>query len=215
MATPIVAGLAGLMKSYSPTSTNADIRNAIEANCNNVGTWVAKGRVNGFSAINALIVPFIVNAKANTLSIYKAGTFTQGTSLTGTAANLTNTDNKVVTVKSVLQSGVGYVASIQTDLPVNVTTTIRSANLQFSAKAPSGVTLQVFVKKNGAYTLLKSYPGTGSLTSYDLPISSPTSYFSNNTFSVVVRGYVALGRTPTSYTTTLDMLQLHMLVNPS
>jgi thermitase len=52
MATPHVAGLAGLLYSYLGTGTsNSTIRARIENNCDNVGTWVAKGRINCRRAI--------------------------------------------------------------------------------------------------------------------------------------------------------------------
>lgn len=52
MSTPHVAGLAGLLYSYLGTGTsNSTIRSRIENNCDNVGTWVAKGRINCRRAI--------------------------------------------------------------------------------------------------------------------------------------------------------------------
>lgn len=216
MATPVVAGLVGLMKSYAPASTNAELRTALEDNCDDIGGWIAKGRVNGFEALNSLIIPLVVESPVNAMAIYKdASNFTQGVTLSGSVANLASTDAKVVTVASVLQPGVARVSSVRTDIPVNVTTLIRNASVQFSAKAPVGVTIQVFLKKAGAYTLYKSYPGKGSLQSYDLPLQSPSLYIQNKTVSVVVRGYVSLtSNGPKTHTLTMDMLKVHMLVDP-
>jgi len=216
MATPVVAGLVGLMKSYAPDSTNVEIRKALEDNCDDIGTWIAKGRVNGFKALNSLIIPLVVDASVNALAIYKdAANFSQGIALTGTTSNLAANDNKFVSVASVLQPGIARVSSIRSDIPLNVNTLIRTANIQFSAKAPGGVTIQVFVKKGTNYELLKSYPGNGLMQSYDLPVPTPSSYVSNGTMSVVVRGYVSLvGHGPTTHTLSMDMLKMHLLVDP-
>jgi len=216
MATPVVAGLVGLMKSYAPSSTNAELRTSLEANCDNIGTWIAKGRVNAVNAVAGLVVPLVVESPVNTMAIFKdAANFTQGVTLTGSVANLKANDSKVVSVASVLQPGVARVSSVRTDIPVNVTTLIRSASIQFSAKAAKGVTVQVFLKKAGVYTLYKSYAANGSLQTYDLPLTTPSSYITNKAISVVVRGYVSLtGNGPTSHTLTMDMLKVHMLVNP-
>ncbi|MCW5940100.1 MAG: peptidase S8 [Fimbriimonadaceae bacterium] len=54
MACPAVAGLAGLLWAKNGLgSTNTSIRAAIEDNCDPVGTWVAKGRINVARALGA------------------------------------------------------------------------------------------------------------------------------------------------------------------
>ncbi|HRF60738.1 MAG TPA: S8 family peptidase [Fimbriimonadaceae bacterium] len=54
MACPGVAGLAGLVFAKQGASATAtSVRAAIENNCDNVGTWVVKGRVNAFRAVSA------------------------------------------------------------------------------------------------------------------------------------------------------------------
>jgi len=55
MACPAVAGLAGLAWSRGGGSvTHGSIRNAIESTCDNVGNWVANGRVNAAAAVAAV-----------------------------------------------------------------------------------------------------------------------------------------------------------------
>lgn len=54
MATPHVAGLAGLLWDKLGTSTNVSmIRNKIETTSNNIGSWVAFGRVNVADALDS------------------------------------------------------------------------------------------------------------------------------------------------------------------
>lgn len=51
MSTPHVAGLAGLIWSKYPSSTNSQVRARIESNCDPVGSWVAKGRINVYESL--------------------------------------------------------------------------------------------------------------------------------------------------------------------
>lgn len=54
MACPGVAGLAGLVFSrLGPNATPAQVRSAIEGSCDDVGTFVAHGRVNALGAMNS------------------------------------------------------------------------------------------------------------------------------------------------------------------
>ncbi len=54
MATPAVAGLAGLLWAKNGLSTSAStIRSQIETTCDNVGTWVAYGRINAARALGS------------------------------------------------------------------------------------------------------------------------------------------------------------------
>lgn len=216
MACPVTAGLLGLMKSYVPTATNAELRAALENNCDGIGTWIVKGRINAFKAITSLFIPLVVDAPAKTLSIYSEASFTQGSNLTGTVANLASADNKVVSVNSVTQPNVARISSIQSTVAISQPTSkIISSSIMLSAKAASGVTLQVFVKdKTGKFTLLKSVPGTTSFQTIEVPLNDITTYMTNQQVTVVVRGYVALNKTPTAHTLTADFVNVHLLVNP-
>jgi thermitase len=54
MATPHVAGLVGLIWGRMGLSTtNTLVRQRLELSCDNVGSWVARGRVNALKAMNA------------------------------------------------------------------------------------------------------------------------------------------------------------------
>ena len=62
MATPCVAGLCGLMKSYSPSSTNAQIIACLESGCDNINAanpgyagLLGAGRINAYAAMQCLV----------------------------------------------------------------------------------------------------------------------------------------------------------------
>ncbi len=53
MACPAVSGLAGLLYSYlGPQATNTLVRQRIENNCDAIGSWIVKGRVNAYRSMS-------------------------------------------------------------------------------------------------------------------------------------------------------------------
>jgi thermitase len=82
MATPAVAGLAGLVWSRLGTSASASsVRRAIEDNCDPVGNWVAKGRVNAARALGGIepapaLADFVVNPQSFVGPLSPQGTVT-------------------------------------------------------------------------------------------------------------------------------------------
>src|SRR5690606_41006129 len=50
MACPLVAGLAGLIKSAAPNMTVEQLKNQIFNNCDPVGDFVVYGRINAFKS---------------------------------------------------------------------------------------------------------------------------------------------------------------------
>jgi len=61
MATPLVAGLAGLLKSANPSLTNSQIKSAIMTNVDSIsalsGKCVSGGRINAYKAVSAIGSP--------------------------------------------------------------------------------------------------------------------------------------------------------------
>lgn len=58
MACPVVAGYAGLLYSHiGPGATAAEVREAIEQNCDDVGNWLAFGRINVGRGLAAVVPP--------------------------------------------------------------------------------------------------------------------------------------------------------------
>lgn len=217
MACPLVSGLVGLMKSYGGADvTNAELRSALESSTDFIGTWINKGRVNAFRAVNSIVVPLVVDSPAKTLAIYSESNFTQGALLSGTVSNLAAMDNKSVSVTSVTQPGVARISSIHSVLTIDQNPArIISGNLQVAAKSVSGVTIQVFLKNSsGKFDLVKSLPATSNYQTINFAPEDWSKYLVNKQVTVVVRGYVSLTKSPVSHTLSADMINMHLLVNP-
>lgn len=93
MATPHVAGLAGLLwAKQGAAATAATVRNAIEQNCDNVGTWVAYGRINVAKALGSTGGG---GGGGTTTTNYTPGSVQVfvGTVQGGSASSLTTSDN--------------------------------------------------------------------------------------------------------------------------
>lgn len=89
MACPHVSGLAGLLYStIGGGATNVNVRSFIENNCDNIGTWIAYGRINAFRSVQA--------ASGNTgYSIYPEWIeMTKGSSFTGDFNSVRNSDDQ-------------------------------------------------------------------------------------------------------------------------
>lgn len=87
MATPAVAGLAGLLYSRMGSSATAtQVRRRIEDTCDPVGNWVAKGRINAARAVTGVVGGVGVSTlTANPNSVYGPGAVTGAVTLSGPA----------------------------------------------------------------------------------------------------------------------------------
>lgn len=89
MATPAVAGLAGLLFSHlGAQTTNVIVRQRIEANCDPVGNWVVKGRINSYRALTQAAPPPPVTLTGLSLSpttVLGGGTSVGTVTLSGAA----------------------------------------------------------------------------------------------------------------------------------
>ncbi|MGV3616565.1 MAG: S8 family peptidase [Fimbriimonas sp.] len=220
MASPLVAGLAGLMKAYSPSSTAAEIRAAIENNTVNVGDFIAKGRVNAPAAINALIRPIEMDAFAKSAKVYAEGGFAQGGRLLGGSGDLRFVDNRSVSVETVYQRGNGTMASAQ--LAIDFTTPasqLISAQLHVTHSSRREATNSIFLYNfnSGRYEVLKSVPGSTTFTTsvVNLP-KNMTPYVQDGEIRLVVRSYVSArtSRTMPTFNLTLDQVLVRAQVRP-
>lgn len=75
-ATPLVAGLAALALSSSPTGTSTDVVNAIQSTAQHIPATVQFGRIDAAAALNALGVPAAHAAPATLLNVLLRGTLT-------------------------------------------------------------------------------------------------------------------------------------------
>jgi thermitase len=215
MACPVVSGLVGLMKSYGPQTTNVQLRQILESNCVNIGTWIAKGRIDAFKSVSAIIKPLDKEFGVKTVGIYA----NQGTRLTGNAGALEKADAQKVTLLSVNQPNVGTVAAISSSLSVNQDLTkVRSASMFIQGQALKGVTLQLYLYNfsTGKYEIVKAVSATGANQTVEVSLPKLSPYVSGTTMNAIVRGFngTVAGRAPASYTLSLDVMKLRALVNP-
>ncbi len=159
MACPLVAGSAGLLFSFSPTSTNADVRRALETSTdpvvgNNPATgqpWFANGRINVNKALDALRPPIAFEDVPDNVAVFVNGTaegtapsgFVDGTTF---APSLGAADGSVFTVGSVNVKGVGQVASVQARIPLlEPASTVIGGNIRITGTTTSLNTTTVLV----------------------------------------------------------------------
>lgn len=154
-SSPIVAGLAGLLFSFAqPGTTNTEIRNAIESTTDNVGTWLANGRVNAFRAMQVFdVVNNVIEFNATAVApVY-------GNYVSGDAASVVASDQLFYSMASVNMVG-GQTAGVSMDIPVGTSTNLRKATLEVEAKGIAGSTMMVYVfnYNTSTYQLVKSGP---------------------------------------------------------
>lgn len=178
MACPIVAGLVGLVWSYSPTEKHTTILDAIMKTSDNVGPFVISGRVNAFRAVDYFTVATPVSATLVSRSIF------QGTSVSGTAP--------VANIRSINAQGVGQIAAISSTykMPSNPIAGLKKTNITTTFGAHATGTAQLFLwnYSTGKYDLVNSVPGSGGRISYETTVM-PAQYYDRTTrnFSLIVR----------------------------
>ena len=132
MATPVAAGLAGLMKSINPNLTNADLKSVMEATCVNIDAlnpqWAGQlgaGRIDAYAAVKA--VPFSPQLDFSTpVTIIQPGQSINFTDLTKGIPNSWNwTFNGGVPATSTVKDPTGITYS--TPGTYNVTLTAQNA----------------------------------------------------------------------------------------
>lgn len=142
MATPAVAGLAGLLWSrLGGGATNSQVRNRIESTTDSVGTWLVKGRVNAQSALTGTGGggPPALHTLAITPGTVFGGAAAQGTvNLTNSApsggfvVNLSSTNSKAAVPASIT------VPAGQSSATFTVTTSAVTADITAQIRATSG-----------------------------------------------------------------------------
>lgn len=159
MACPLVAGVAGLLFSYSPTSTNADVRRALENSTdpvvgNNPATgqpWFANGRINANRALDSLRPPIGFENGPDNVTVFMNGVaegiaptgFVDGTTF---APSVGAADGSAFTVGSVSVRGVGQIASAQFRIPLlEPASTVIGGNIRLTGFTSSLNTTTVLV----------------------------------------------------------------------
>lgn len=148
MACPGVAGLAGLAWSHGGGSvSNSNIRSAIESTCDNVGSWLAFGRVNAANALAGLGgggPATLRSLTLNTNTVFGGNPVNGTVGLSGPApsggfvVNLTSTSDKAVVPSTVTvpqgQSSVAFTVTTSA-VTSDVTATIRAGSGSASKSA--------------------------------------------------------------------------------
>lgn len=185
-SSPIVAGLAGLLFSFAPNgTTNLEIRNAIETTTDNVGTWLANGRVNAQRAMQVFdIATNVIENPATSVSPSIGGY------VNGDVVSLSASDSDFYQMSTVSQSA-GQVAAAEITVPVSTSTNLRKAWIEMEANGVVGSTGMIYAWNNNTsgWQLIKSVPlnsvGTGHST-IDLPTNiSP--YLASGSMRIMVR----------------------------
>lgn len=191
MACPAVAGLAGLAWSLGGGGiTHSGVRNAIESTCDNVGNWVAKGRVNASAALSTINVgpAVLASLTLSTNTVFGGNPVTGTVALTGPApsggyvVDLTSTSDKATLPVSVTvpqgQSSVAFTvttSAVTSDITATLRATkgtlVKSANLLI--RAPMVLSSYVLTQSSvrglstigGRVTLTNTAPAGGVVVS--------------------------------------------------
>lgn len=162
MACPVVAGLAGVVRSVNLSMTPAQARTLIQNGCNAVGPWVRFGRVNMLNSIPQTLLTTPIN-----FSPILTTTF-EGNYAAGNNASTVNSDNLYYKVNAVNVLRTGRVASAVVTInsgnrnPVG----FQGLSVTVEAGAASGVTLSTYIWDRtlsggqGGWTYLGSSPMT-------------------------------------------------------
>ncbi|MBI5706071.1 MAG: peptidase S8 [Armatimonadetes bacterium] len=170
MASPVCAGVVGLIWSVAPSFTNTQIRALLEDNTDFVGNWVAHGRINAYKAV--LAAPIYVTEPIPSTAIAVA----QGTYLSGDLATLPTVDDYLYRVATVFQRGVGYAATVNVTFDGEpLSDEVKGMTLNINAKGGSVSTGMIYLwdRTKSRYVWMKSFPmgvnSTSITTSIELP----------------------------------------------
>lgn len=216
MSCPCAAGVTALVWANAPAgTTNAEIRDAIESTCDNVGNWVAHGRVNAEKALqSSVIAPPVEEGAIDVEMIIGQGS-------DGTVQDVHYNDGIGFTVKSTIQNNVGQVGSAAATFQM---TEFASGYRYFAVKAtasgPVGSTgmIYLFNYVTGQWDFVKAIALKPSGTSINHQIRSDFSpYIStlNKQARVAIRGLNPYRRTsvgprptPAQFNLVADLIQL-------
>ena len=135
MATPHVAGILGLIWSRMGTNaTNTQVRQRLELTCDNIGPWVARGRVNAFKAMNPPVSSGAITITSQETSVIgslrvRVRIAADGISSKARQIKLASSDSSVIAVPATTQLGAKKFDTVislltsQTQAPKTVTIT--------------------------------------------------------------------------------------------
>ena len=221
MACPFAASVAGLMIGRNPTITNVQVRDIIFNTCDNVGTFIQKGRVNAFKACQQVIQPVPFSATPITLQVGVIGGATEGTELTNygnsslNAGSIKSLDGIEYGIASINRAKLGAMATADAYVQIAPqVSNLLSANLVISARAAAGTSGLIFLFNNTTATwdqfgsmALNTTKKTSTLT---IPIDKIQNYLNgSNMARIMIRGILPArsGASP-SYNLYIDQMNV-------
>jgi len=220
MASPVVAGLAGLMRAYAPDATAAEIRAVIESTTDNVGPFISKGRVNGFAAMSAIIKPVETALPVSGVGIYTLNGQLQGTNATGSAANLAANDGLTYSVDSVRVSQLGSASAPAVSFFFSPDENkLKTLKLSFTSASHRNATNSIYLWNydRNRYDLLRSFAGSDTMRTQTFEVKNlPKAYVNGTQVQFVVRAVVnQRGRVaPPAFRFALDSVKLTSVTLP-
>lgn len=210
MSSPVVAGLAGLIKGAWPAASAAQIRAQIENNCDPVGNFVIKGRVNAFRSIPTFVTTDPYALAPGSVSMY------EGKQAYNTVAYMATSDNRYYAISSKMIDRLGHVASAK----ITFTSTVpidKLSQITFKVEAAAAtyVTGSFFIWNNqtAKFDYVGAWPLTGVDSVKTFTMATPYArYFNANREAVVlVRSIMPISstRAAVQYALKLDQVQLN------
>lgn len=235
MACPVVAGLAGLMKSYNPTSTNQEVREAIESTTVDVGNWIQFGRIDAPAAIAALIKPVPFTGDPNMIDVPRnKNGFPLGLPIRGTVNDVSATDSVSATVKASPAAGYGWFAAPLVQLNAFDPAKFIKGTLTVRHKSVPLGTTSIFIRnyamdeaypfEDPHFDLIKSVAGSYGYTTTQVTLPNDKknsmraigAYVRSGKMQVVVRSTVPvrLARSVSAYEFAVDRVVLNGSLKP-
>lgn len=175
MSCPMVSGMAALVWARAGVNTPVgQIRALIENNCDPVGNWVVKGRVNAFRAVSAAVPPQVYNFPPTSISLY-AGTY-----VSGDLSSILASDNvryQINTSDANLGPVAGATITSQITQPVG---NLINLKLTIELNATGGATNMIWLYnwQTGEYDFWKAFPLSTGDKSVVVEISQFSKYIS-------------------------------------
>lgn len=221
MACPFAASVAGLMIGRNPSITNAQVRDIIFTTCDNVGTFIQKGRINAFKAVKQVVqpVPFVSTPVA--LQVGVVGGVSEGTQVGSygspalAAPTVKSADGISYQIASVPVAKLGTAATADVYVQMApATADVLSANLTITGRSVSNSSCLIFLFNftTGAWDQFGSMSMSTSnkTNTFSIPLTSLSKYLNgSNMFRIMARNLLPLRSGSTSsYTFTIDQLNV-------
>lgn len=214
MSTPHVAGLAGLLwAKQGAGATATTVRNAIEQNCDNVGTWVAYGRINVAKALGATGG----GGGGGTTTTNYAPTSIQvfaGTVVGGSVSSLTTSDNVRFDLRSAASGNnriVDYDAILSGVNRGNGVTQI-ALTVENQMTISGALSVYLFNYSTGQYVQIGSQSVATSDTTTTYTITSGAANYVSSSGECIV-GFYRTRRNKTYYNLRSDLVRVAVTTN--